>query len=125
MKDADAARARPDRPVRFLEQRADLQVGVLDAPFIDPAASPGALFALSPFEVAFSQKAALQFANGQGWPAGSAVDVEAMGGLIGGEPPAGNFTRVAAAHVSADGKTISTDAGEGVLGLTWVSLRRR
>ena len=93
-------------------------------PFIDPAAPPDALYGFSPFEVTFSQPVTLTFKNAAGLPAGAQVDVQAMGGLLTGPPPAGNFTTVATAHVSTDGLTIAMDPGQGVTALTWVALRK-
>jgi hypothetical protein len=85
---------------------------------------PDALYLASPFDSRFSQPAALTFANSTGLPAGASVDVQLMGGLDSGTIPAGNFTSAATAHVSADGKTITTDPGQGVLGLTAIALRK-
>jgi hypothetical protein len=94
-------------------------------PFVDSGSPPAVLYACSPFEVRFSQKARITFTNSAGLPAGAEVDVQAMGGLLSSSPPAGNFTSVAVAHVSGDGKLIVMDPGEGVLGLTWISLRKK
>jgi len=91
-------------------------------PFIDAAAPPAALYALAPFEAAFSQKVSLTIANTAALPAGAAVQVKVMRGLVNDAPPAGRFTAAALAHVSADGATISTDSGEGILELTWIAL---
>lgn len=93
--------------------------------FIDATAVPDALYAFSPFEILFSVKTPLSFANTAGLPANAAVDIQAMGGLLGSLPPAGNFTTVALAHVSADGTTITMDPGEGVKSLTWMALKKK
>ena len=92
-------------------------------PFIDGAARPGVLYAFAPFEVRFSRKIRVSFANTSRVPAGSAVDVQSMSGLLADKPPAGRFSSVATAHVSADGSRIEMDPGEGVLSLTWLALR--
>jgi hypothetical protein len=92
-------------------------------PFVDGAAPPAALYALSPFEAGFSQKVALALANRARLPAGAAVDVQSLGGLVNGPPPAGRFKHAATAHVSADGATITTDPGEGISELTWIAIK--
>jgi len=98
---------------------------------LDPATGPGAppagafaLYACSPFEAIFSQPIALSFANATALPAGAAVDVLAMRGLLGATPPAGGWDRIASAHVATDGRTIDTDAGQGPTILTWLALRK-
>ena len=92
-------------------------------PFIDAAAPPAVLYGFAPFEVRFSRQARVSFANTSRLPAGSAVDVQSMRGLLADKPPAGRFSSVATAHVSADGSRIEMDPGEGVLSLTWLALR--
>jgi hypothetical protein len=94
-------------------------------PFVDAAAPPSVLYGFAPFEVRFSRKTRVSFANTSRLPAGSAVDVQGMRGLLADTPPAGRFTSVATAHVSADGSRIEMDPGEGVLSLTWLALRPR
>jgi hypothetical protein len=105
----------------------DLRVVPIDSPaklpFIDAAAPPAALYALAPFETGFDQKAALTLVNRAHLPAGSAVDLQMMTGLLNDTPPAGHFQHVAAAHVAADGATIQTDAGEGIRELTWLAVK--
>lgn len=91
-------------------------------PFIDPASPPTLLYGFAPFEVRFSQKTAVSFANSGGLPRGTALDVRSMSGLVGEKPPAGRFSSVATAHVSADGTRIDMDPGQGVSGLTWLAL---
>jgi hypothetical protein len=91
-------------------------------PFIDPAAPPTLLYGFAPFEARFSRKTAVSFANTSGLPRGTAIDVRSMSGLVGEKPPAGRFSSVATAHVSADGTRIDMDPGQGVSGLTWLAL---
>ena len=91
-------------------------------PFIDPNKQPAALYALAPFEAAFSQKVALTLNNTAALPAGAAVQVKVMRGLVNDTPPAGRFDDAALAHVSSNGATISTDPGEGIRELTWIAL---
>jgi hypothetical protein len=83
-----------------------------------------ALYACSPFEVAFSQAASLKFANHASLPANAAVEIQSLRGLVNDGLPAGHFQHAANAHVSADGATITTDPGEGVTELTWLLLKR-
>lgn len=91
-------------------------------PFIDPASPPTLLYGFAPFEARFSQRTAISFANTSGLPGGTAIDVRGMGGLVGEAPPAGRFSSVATAHVSADGTRIDMDPGQGISGLTWLAL---
>jgi hypothetical protein len=94
-------------------------------PFVDAAHPPDALFAFAPFEVVFSQKAQVTFANTASLPALAAVDIFSMRGYVANLPPAGVNDRVAGAHVSADGTKIVMDAGEGVTTLTWLALVKK
>jgi hypothetical protein len=91
------------------------------APFVDQTLK--ALYACSPFEISFMQKVSLTIDNTAAFPAGSAVEILSLGGLVNGSPPAGHLKHAASAHVSADGKTITTDAGEGVSELTWLAVK--
>jgi hypothetical protein len=84
---------------------------------------PDALYACSPFEVSFSQKASLSIVN-HGLPAGAAVEIQQLRGLVNDGAPAGHWLHAANAHVSADGKNITTDPGEGVTELTWLGLKK-
>jgi hypothetical protein len=91
-------------------------------PFVD--GTPAALYGCAPFETGFDRKVALTFANRAGLPAGAAVEVRAMRGLVNDAPPAGRLEHAANAHVSADGATVQTDPGEGVTELTWLALQK-
>lgn len=93
--------------------------------FVDATRPPDLLFGFAPFEVIFSQKARVTFANTAQLPANAAVDVLSQRGLLSGTPPAAGFDRVAGAHVSADGTKIVMDAGEGVTTLTWLALVKK
>jgi hypothetical protein len=91
-------------------------------PFVDGALD--AVYAISPFETGFDHKISLSLANSSAIPANAAVEIQTMHGLINDTPPAGHLFHAANAHVSADGKTITTDPGEGVTELTWLTLKR-
>ena len=91
-------------------------------PFVDAAHPPRALWALAPFETGFSAKVPVTLANTTAIAAGTAVELKVMGGLVLDAPPAGHLVHAAFAHVSADGKTISTDPGEGIVELTFIAL---
>jgi hypothetical protein len=67
--------------------------------------------------------AQLDFANDAGLPAGTAVELLALGSYLHPEwiPPA-RFTQVATGHVTMDGERIAVDDG-GFLYLTWVAIR--
>lgn len=100
--------------------------------FADPALGMSVLYALEPFESSFELASApnvpinvrLSFANFAKLAAGSAVDLLALGSYVNSDwiPPA-TFQKVAAGHVSVDGKSITLDPGEGLPYLTWVGLR--
>ncbi len=89
-------------------------------PFVDANAKPDALFGFAPFESIFSQKAQLSFKVPASFTEGAAVDVQQMTVLVGGAPPAGKFVHAANAHVHNG--VVVMDAGEGVLGLSWIAL---
>ncbi len=65
----------------------------------------------------------MSLANRPGLPAGAAVELQSLGGLVNGPPPAGRWRHAAAAHVTADGGRITTDPGEGIDELTWLAVR--
>jgi hypothetical protein len=93
-----------------------------------PAALPfgaglSVLYALSPFEAAFDKKVALSIVNRTGLGAGAPVEILVQSGLLNDKPPAGPMVHAANAHVSADGQSITTDPGEGIVELTWIGLR--
>ena len=91
-------------------------------PFVDAAHPPRALWALAPFETGFSAKVPVTLANTTALAAGTAVELQVMGGLVLDSPPAGHLVHAAFAHVSPDGKTITTDPGEGIVELTFIAL---
>ncbi len=93
-------------------------------PFVDASAPPAALYACAPFETAFAAKASLSLANRANLPAGAAAEIRSLVGLVNDGPPAGRLVHAANAHVSSDGMTITTDAGEGVTELTWIAVER-
>jgi hypothetical protein len=102
------------------------------ASYIDPSLNVTLLYAFYPFESSFrlaadiSQyaKARLSFPNDAGWPAGTPVEMLALGTYIFPEwlTPA-VFEVVATGVVSTDGSTIETNPGEGFEHLTWVGVR--
>ena len=62
--------------------------------------------------------------NTAGLPPSSAVDLMVLGDDYFSMPPdVGELAVQAAGHVSADGKTIQTDPGEGIVELTWLGVR--
>jgi hypothetical protein len=112
---------------------------VLDVPedkrtvFLDASAGAFALYALMPFEAGFDiaetrepTTARLSFANRAGLPAGSLVEVLALGTYqyLDWVSP-GEFEPVATARVTTDGASIELDPGEGLRYLTWVALRQK
>jgi hypothetical protein len=64
--------------------------------------------------------------NSAALPASAAVDLLVLGDDYFSVPPnVGTLSVAAAAHVSADAKTIQTDPGEGISELTWLAVRRK
>jgi hypothetical protein len=103
----------------------------LHASFVDPSLGVAALYAFRPFDVTFHeegdvfalQKARLILPNDAALPAGSAVQILALGSYLFADwvfP--GAFEPVATATVSPDGTQIVLDAGEGLEHLTWVAV---
>jgi hypothetical protein len=91
-------------------------------PFVDPAAPPVALYALSPSETVFATPTALAFPNVAGLAPGTEVEVLALGNAASeGQPPAGVFARVDTGVVSADGARVV--ARTGLRWLSWVGYR--
>jgi hypothetical protein len=100
--------------------------------FVASSLGVAALYAFEPFECTFENggvpdvpvNVRLSFANSENIPAGTAIDLLALGTYIYPTwiPPA-VFTKVAAGHVSADGTRIELDPGEGLPYLTWVALK--
>jgi hypothetical protein len=115
-----------------------------------PYASPAhlsAVYALAPSGATASTKMGVLLRNAAGLPASSAVDLMVLGdnyfpsvdagtadtgtpGDTGADvaastipPNVGQLSVQAQAHVSADGKTIQTDPGEGIVELTWLGVR--
>jgi hypothetical protein len=100
--------------------------------YIDPALGAEVLYALYPFESRFRlavdpaelASATLSFPNDAGWPAGTEIEILALGSYIFPDwvTPA-TFEVVARGAVSSDGMTITMHDGEGVPYLTWFALR--
>jgi hypothetical protein len=100
--------------------------------FVTPSLGVAALYAFEPFECTFETggvpdvpvNVRLSFANSESIPAGTAIDLLALGTYIYPTwiPPA-EFTKVAVGHVTADGSRIELDPGEGLSYLTWVAVK--
>jgi hypothetical protein len=101
--------------------------------FVDPSVNALALYAIGPFEAAFYKKgttafanASLTFKNTTGLAAGTAVELLGMGSYL--YPTSikpGAFGVIATGEVSADGQSITLDAGQGPQYLTWFALRKK
>ena len=101
-------------------------VPVTQAPPFARSPTPALLFALAPSSAKPSAKVGVQIASGGGLPAGSAVELFVLGDNFVDTPNnAGDAVVVATGHVSADGKTIATDPGEGIQLLTWIGVRKK
>jgi hypothetical protein len=101
--------------------------------FIDPTLGALALYALAPFEATFVEKGSktltkvgVSFTNTTGLAADTPVELLTMGSYYVDQPiEPGAFGPVATGHVSADGSTITLDAGEGIQYVTWLALREK
>ncbi len=101
--------------------------------FVDPSLNVLALYALAPFEATFNEKGTktltkvgASFTNTTGLAADAAVELLTMGSYYVEQPiEPGAFGPVATGHVSADGSTITLDAGEGIQYVTWLALREK
>jgi hypothetical protein len=107
-------------PDQFLAEYAPASLGIK------------VLYAMEPFESSFEiggmmgveKNVQLSFVNSTNFPASAAIDVLSLGTYIYPDwIPPGEFTKVASAHVSADGTKIDFDSGQGIPYLTWVGLR--
>ncbi len=101
-------------------------VPVAAAPSYARAAKLEAVYALAPSGTTSSIKMGVQLKNGAQIPAGTAVELLVLGDDYFSTPPnVGTLSVAATGHVSADGKTIQTDPGEGISELTWLGVRRK
>lgn len=100
------------------------------------AAGAGPLYALAPFDVKFCKSAPCAkgdvvnaeatIPNSTGLAAGAAVEFYELDTDLFGTPfNAANYKVVSTGKVSADGKTITTDAGQGISHLTWLGVRAK
>jgi hypothetical protein len=117
-----------------------LRVGkanVADLPDFAKPAGADALYGLGPFAAsaiasssasgpgAKGAKMAVHLKNEIGLAAGQKVEFFVLGvNLLSTPPSAGNALTVAKGTVSADGKLIETDAGEGISTLSWLGVRK-
>ncbi|MEI8256556.1 MAG: hypothetical protein WCJ30_12860 [Deltaproteobacteria bacterium] len=80
--------------------------------------------ALAPFYLVADRPMGLRIANRAALAAGAAVEFVTMGHELAMDPVnAGHAVLVATGRVSADGATVSTDAGQGILAVTWIGVR--
>ncbi len=101
-------------------------VPIASAPSYARAANLEAIYALAPSGATASIKMGVQLKNSAQIPAGTAVEFLVLGDDYFSVPPnVGTLSVTATGHVSADGKTIQTDPGEGINELTWLGVRRK
>jgi hypothetical protein len=101
-------------------------VPLADAPGYATAANVDAIYVLAPSGAKPSNKLGVTVSNRAALPASAAVELLVLGDDYFSTPPSvGILAVAAAAHVSADGKTIQTEAGEGIGELTWLGVRRK
>ncbi len=103
-----------------------VQVPLDKAPPYAAPANLAAIYAIAPSGAKASAKMGVTLNNTAGLPPSSAVDVMVLGDDYFSMPPnVGELAVQAVAHVSADGKTIQTDPGEGIVELTWIGVRAK
>ncbi len=101
-------------------------VPLASAPAYAAAAHLAAIYVIAPSGAQASAKMGVVLKNTAGLPASSAVDIMVLGDDYFSVPPSVGLLSVqAAAHVSADGTTIQTDPGEGIVKLTWLGVRKQ
>ncbi len=82
------------------------------------------LYALTPFTALPSNKLDITMANKSGFAAGAAVEFVRVGSnYFGSMEDAGSLVVVGTGTVSADGKTITSDAGQGLDEITFLGVR--
>lgn len=96
-------------------------------PFVAAAGGNfAAIYAMTPFGTRIKPGAAVTIANTAKLPAGAAVELFQQGTMLDDSNGAfGGFSKVADAHVSADGATIATDEGQLVTEITWLGVRAK
>ena len=103
-----------------------VEVPVDTAPDFAKAANVERVYALSPAGAKASLKMGVSVTNDGAIAAGTAIEIYLLGDDYLSTPPTVGVMSVAAqAHVSADGKTIDTDPGEGILQVQWIGIRRK
>jgi hypothetical protein len=101
-------------------------VPLATAPAYAAAAHVAAIYAMAPSGATASAKMGVVLRNTAGLPASAAVDVLVLGDNYFSMPPSVGLLGVqAAAHVSADARTITTDPGEGIVEITWLAVRQK
>jgi hypothetical protein len=110
----------PGRTVRVAAVPVD------QAPAYAKAANVAAIYAMAPSGATPSAKMGVTLQNAAGLPASAAVELLVLGDDYFSSPPNVGLLQVqAVGHVSADGKTISTDPGEGIAEITWLGVRQK
>lgn len=108
----------------LLDEAEGRKLRVAAGPAPDVAGGAALVYALGPFSATPSKKVGLRVNEAGGMSAGAAVEILEMAPLgLEGENAAGRMRIAARGHVSADGKGIETDPGEGLTVLTWVAIR--
>jgi hypothetical protein len=97
-----------------------------DTPSWATTAGLRVLYALTPFSATPSARLDLTLANTTGLPAGTAVDLVRVGtNYFGAKEDAGQLVVFGSGTVSADGKTITSDAGKGLDEITFLGVRAK
>ena len=96
-------------------------------PFVAAAGGNfAAVYAMTPFATRIKPGASVTIANTAKLPANAAVELFQQATMLDdSHGPFGGFSKVADAHVSADGATITTDEGQLVTEITWLGVRAK
>jgi hypothetical protein len=101
-----------------------VSVPLASAPSYAAANNVAAIYAMAPSGATPSQPMGVVLANSAALPASAGVDFLVLSDNYFDDPPTvGELQVQATGHVSADGMTIATDPGQGILEITWLAVR--
>lgn len=117
-----------DEPEKQKFRAAPIPKDKMDPALVTDDAGPKleVFYAFAPVDTLLCPAAALTVPNDAAWPAGTEVEIFAHGtGVDEYWAPYGGWEKVSEGRVSDDGKTISTNPGEGLPLLSAIGIRRK